>query len=441
MTDVMVRVSTLWEAEGPNRLVAYLERPPLPGRGTRSLGCAATDFSLAGLPRAVQRAGEKLYERLTDHPEFSAALVQAMGTANNGRCPMLIHLDADSEADRIPWEILCAPGGIFLGLEPRWSVARVIDSTIPLSGAVAFQPPLRITALLSCLGIPAADEWAALIEAVDETPVPVEILALVGEPDLEQQIADEGRPNVRVLGVPGPGDDEELRRQVVTFRPHIIHFFCHGSMLDGAHLELATQTDWIRLAAEEQVMVSSLSLEPSQIAALSDPVERPWLAVLNCCQGAAAEGEIHSLASNLVYAGGFPAVIGMREPIASDDASHFSARFYPALFQAVDRITGGTSGVLDWSGLLVGPRRGLIQRRGGVFSAAAAERHEWTLPVLYLRPEEFLVASRPTASPADLLQLDVFQSLRRSAPAGSPPSYVEELDQRIAELQRRIGES
>jgi hypothetical protein len=422
MTGIMVHVSTLQEPEGPDRLVVYLERPPLPGRGTRNLGATVTDFPLTGLPQAVKQAGETLYARLAEHREFSTALIQAMTIASGGRCPLFIHLDVDGEADRIPWEILCAPGGTFLGLEPRWSVARVVDSTIPSPGTVAFQPPLPIAALLSCLDISAADEWAALIGAVDRSPVPVEILALVGEPDLEQQIADEGRPDVRVLGIPGPEDDDELRNQVVTFRPHILHFFCHGSIRDGAHLELATQTDWIRLAAGEQVTGSSLFLEPNQVAALGDPVERPWLAMLNCCQGAAAEGEIHSLASDLVYAGGFPAVIGMREPIASDDASQFSARFYPALFDAVGRIAGGASGALDWSGLLVAPRRGLIQRRGGVFNAAAAEGREWTLPVLYLRPEEFRVGSAPAPNPTDLLQLEVYRSMRRSTTASSPPS-------------------
>ena len=111
--------------------------------------------------------------------------------------------------------------------------------------------------------------------------------------------------------------------------------------------------------------------------------------------GATAEGEIHSLASDLVYAGGFPAVVGMREPIASDDASQFSGRFYPVLIEAVGGNAGGRLN-LDWSGMLVGPRRRLIQLRGGVFSATAAKRHEWTPPVLYLRPEEFQVGSAPT---------------------------------------------
>ena len=433
MTGVMVHVSTFQEDDGPDRLVVYLERPPLPGRGTRRFGSTFADFPLTGLPQAVRQAGETLYARLAEHQEFSTALIQAMAIAGSGRCPLFVHLDVEGEADRIPWEILCAPGGIFLGLEPRWSVARVVDSAVPSPGTVAFQPPLRIAALLSCLDVPAAEEWAALIEAVDQSPIPVEILALVGEPHLEQQIADEQRPGVQVFGIPGPEDDEALRTLVRTFKPHILHFFSHGSILSGAHLELATQADWI-----SEATVSSLFLEPNQVAALGDPVERPWLAVLNCCQGATAEGEIHSLASDLVYTGGFPAVVGMREPIASDDASQFTERFYPALFEAVGRIAGGASGTLDWSGLLVGPRRGLIQRQGGLFSAAAAERHEWTLPVLYLRPEEFQVVSAPPPIPGDIVQLEVLRAIRRSATAGSRPGYVADLDALIAGLEGTV---
>ncbi len=434
MTGVMVHVSTLKEDDGPDRLVAYLERPPLPGRGTRNLGFAVADFPLTGPPQAVRQAGETLYARLAGHPEFQRALSQALATASDDRCPLFVHLDVDSEADRIPWETMCAPDGTFLGLERRWSVARVVDSTDKLPGAVAFQPPLRITVLLSCLGISAADEWAGLMQVVDGSPVPVEILALVGEPDLEEQIAEERRPDVTVLGIPGPEDVQELRRQVLTFRPHILHFFCHGSIRDGAHLELATQADWI-----QQATVSSLFLEPNQVATLGDPVERPWLVVLNCCEGAAAEGEIHSLASDLVYAGGIPAVIGMREPIASDDASQFSARLYPELFEAVKGIPAGAPTALDWSGLLVESRRGLVQRRPGVFRALAAEHREWTLPVLYLRPEEFLVAKAAPPAPADLVRLEVLRSVRATAPAEFPPGYLADLDRLIAELKRRVG--
>jgi hypothetical protein len=432
----MVHVSTLREEEGSERLVVYLERPPLPGRGTRRLGCTVADFPLTGMPRAVRQAGETLYTRLAEHQEFSTALVQALQIANNGRCPLFIHLDPEGEADRIPWETLCAPDGTFVSLEPRWSVARVVDSRTPTAGTVTFRPPLRIAALLSSLDVPAADEWAALRDAASASPVPVEILAMIGEPDLETQIAEAEQPGVTVMGIPGPEDDDELRSQLATFKPHILHFFCHGSTAGGAHLELATQSDW-RTGAT----VSSLFLEPNQVAALGDRLERPWLAMLNCCEGAAAEGEIHSLASDLVYAGGFPAVVGMREPIKSDDAHQFSDRFYPALFDALQDTIQGASGVLDWSQLLVEPRRALVQRRGGVFTAVAAERREWTLPVLYMRSDQFHITAAAPADPGDLLMLAMYRSMRVTVTASSPDSYVAELDRLIADLERRVAGS
>jgi len=432
--SVVVHVSTLQEDDGSERLVAYLERPPLPGRGTRQLGASIADFSFTDSAQPVRRAGEAIYSRLVGHPEFQTALVQAMAVATDERCPLLVHLDIDGAADRIPWETLCAPDGTFLGLEPRWSVARVVDSAVKLPGTVAFQPPLRIAVLLSCLGISAADEWARLIQAVQASAVPVEILALVGEPDVEETIAKQAHPNVTVAGIPGADDFPELREQVVTFRPHVLHLFCHGSLRDGAHLELATQVDWLANAP-----VSSLFLEPNQVAALADPVERPWLAVLNCCEGAGASDQIHTLASSLVYSGGIAAVVGMREPIASDDATLFTERFYPLLLDAVARVAAGSPGVLDWSGLLVEPRRGLVQRRPGVFTAVAADRREWTLPVLYLRPEDFVVSLAAPPTPADLLRLEILRTIRATASATSPTTYVADLDRLIGELERHVA--
>jgi hypothetical protein len=433
MTGVMIHVTSMQLDDGPNRLVAYLERPPLPGRATRTLGTAVADFALAAGPESVKRAGELLYARLAGHAEFQTALTPVPVGAD--RCPVYVHLDADGEADRIPWEVLCAPTGLYFGLEQRWSVARVVDSLVKLPGTIAFRPPLRIAVFLSCLGIPAEEEWAGLMAAVDEaTQLPIEILAFVGEPDLEDKIAQEARPNVTVTAVPGPEDLDEMQARVARFRPHVLHFFCHGSIRDKAHLELASQADWI-----EDSTVSALSLEPAQVAALGDVIERPWLAVLNCCEGAAAEGEIHSLASDLVYTGGLAAAVGMREPIASDDAHEFSKCLYPDLFDRVGRIVSGESGPLDWSELLVRPRRRLVQRQGGVFSARAADRREWTLPVLYLRPDEFVVAGARAPAPADLVSLEVLRSLR--ATTTGPPTYVADLDRLISELEQRVARS
>jgi hypothetical protein len=102
------------------------------------------------------------------------------------------------------------------------------------------------------------------------------------------------------------------------------------------------------------------------------------------------------------------------------------------------------SATLDWSVLLVGPRRTLVERQGGPFTASAARRREWTLPVLYLRPDDFtLVVPSPeqkagvdevSASGAGVL-LKALRAMRASTGADAPPAYVANLDQRIAQLE------
>ena len=121
--------------------------------------------------------------------------------------------------------------GIFLGLDPRWSVARVVDSPVPSPGTVAFQLAAGIAAL-SCLGIPAAEEWAAPIEAVDQS------LNSGGGPRPRRgaPTSSSGSPRKtgrasRSWGSLGLEDDETLRNLMVTFKPHILHFFCHGRSL------------------------------------------------------------------------------------------------------------------------------------------------------------------------------------------------------------------
>lgn len=438
MNSLVIRVTLHRPQDGPDRLSVGLERPPLGDGETRDLPCAPTDpeFLLVAdgeRMEVVRSAGDRLYEGLAGgHPDIAQAFSRITALQPGERWPIYVRFRAGSAAERIPWETIRLPDGTFLGLDSRWSVARLVDSANPQNGPRPFRPPLRIAALLSCFGIPAAEEWAGLREAVERSPVPVELLVMVGEPDLEDVIANEGLANVEVTGLRGPEDAAELRRAISTFRPHVLHFFCHGSTDQGPHLELATSVDWLQNTTEH-----SLFLQADEIAEFSDRIDRAWLAVLNCCEGAASHDQIHSLASDLIALRGFPAVVGMREPILSDDASSFSRSFYPALFAAVKRASEGGEEALDWSALLVDPRRGLVARRGGVFTASAAQRREWTLPVLYLGQDDFVLTTPPpTESPGGtLLLLELLRGMRAAARPTAPPGYLAELDERIAALE------
>jgi hypothetical protein len=435
---IVIRVGVQREESGLERLVVSLDQPPLGPGDFRHLPCAPTDpeFTLAAdrdEAETVRTAGNRLYAGLAGgHPDIGQALTQATGAQPGDRRPLYVQLRAGAEAEQIPWETICLPDGTFLGLDDRWSVARTVISQVPQSGIRAFEPPLRVAALLSCFGIPAEQEWAELAAAVERSPVPVKLLVFAGEPQLQDTVADSPL-DVEVAGLPDPGYVDQLKRKIASFRPHVLHFFCHGSTDQGAHLELATTADWDRGRPD-----TSLFLEAAAIGDFSDPVDRSWLAVLNCCEGAASHEQLYSLARDLIVEAGFPAVVGMREPILSDDATSFSRAFYPALFAAVaDRAAAG-AGPLDWSALLVDPRRNLVQRRGGVFGASAAKRREWTLPVLYLRTDDFVLAppspERPTGH--DLLLLEILRTMRSAAPPDAPADYRAELDAKIAEIER-----
>lgn len=436
MNCITLRVG-VHQAEGIDRLTVSLEEPPI-GDGTdRDLPCAPDDpaFRLPGLADdEVRRAGERLYRGLAGHPDLDLALGQAKGDAPGSRRPLYVWLRAGANAEQIPWEALCLPDGTFMGLDPRWSIARMVKPRVGDPGARPFAPPLRMAVMLSCWDIPADQEWAELEAAVRATPLAVELLVFAGEPELQGTIANSGL-SVQVEGVPEPERADELKRQIAAFRPHVVHFFCHGSTNQGPHLELASTADWLRGSAD-----TSLFLEADAVGELSDQIERAWLVVLNCCEGAALSDQLQSLARNLVFDAGFPAVVGMREPILSADATSFSRVFFRALFDAVQACMNSGGGELDWTALLVDPRRTLVQRAGGVFGVTAQGRREWTLPVLYLQPDTFVLtpAAAAPATSHEVLLLELWQAMRAAATGpDTPPAYVAELDARIAELERR----
>ena len=106
-----------------------------------------------------------------------------------------------------------------------------------------------------------------------------------------------------------------------------------------------------------------------------------WLVVLNCCEGAQGDVEIESMAERLVAQTGTRA-IGMLEPVASGEASRFSAALYPELFRIFDSVLRMPPGALpqyvDLTPALSVPRRALRELNPPLRPGA-----RWTLPVLY----------------------------------------------------------
>ena len=431
---MVIRVTPLLTDTVEQQLTLSLEEPA--ADGVTVLNCTGAEPELADLAAdplsagAVRVSGRFLFDKLTAHPRIGLELKQTITPAGQPR-QLYVELRAQGLAEAMPWETLCSPSDDFLSLDRRWPVTRLVQAEEGGAGVRSFQPPLRVALLLSCLGIPAAPEWRQIWKALTTAPFPVTVLALVSEEDLYQEIKAAGDLRVTVEGVPTGIAD--LQQRVSTFRPHVIHAFCHGSLEEGSHLEIAVASDWVAGAP-----LRSLLLEPHQIKDLSHPAEATWLAVLNCCDVGAPAGPVNSLARDLVQTGGFSAAIAMREPVRPQDAVSFTAGLYPGLVTAVQRViaAAGAATDVDWASMMVEPRRRLCQdhQGGSPFDVAARSTKQWTLPVLYVPSSAFKARldTRPTTA-ADALTLALLRAVR-SVP-DAPAGLSADIDAKIAQLE------
>jgi CHAT domain len=386
-----------------------LEEPPVFGSLGRPFSCTGQEPPFLALREAqladtaIEQAGRFLYDAVVSHPDLAQYLATALQCQAPQRYPVFVEIATGSGIETLPWETLCSPSGDYLGLDERWAVGRIVDGPGQLAPFWHFKPPLRIAAVLSCLGVGAADEWRALREVVDATGLKVEVLAIVSEQELYDQIEAErqaGATWAKVALV--PVQLRELQKLVAEFGPHVLHFFCHGTAQGSPHLQIATKNDWITESPD-----NSLLVEPREIrdfTARTDDL--PWLIVLNCCESAGA-GELENLQSvalRLVYDGAVPAVVGMREPVLSGDANLFTSSFYGRLLDDLQvRVGGGPASEdpIEWARFVVEARTQLAKKhRGLTLTQAAASTREWTMPVVYVRPVPFTIRIAPPADAA-----------------------------------------
>ena len=201
------------------------------------------------------------------------------------------------------------------------------------------------------------------------------ILALISSDHLMEQIRAAGDPWVQACYVPGTA--WELMATIGSAKPQLLYMFCHGVPGVDDCLEIET-----RVQAKGGVG-SSVYLSADQFLPLR---EQMLIAVLNSCCGAAPTADMDSLAYALV-SGGVPAAVGMREKISGQAADAFCQAF----FEAVSRCLGKTGLLPDgfasaWGRVMNESRLGLCMTLHDR-KLAADLRKEWTLPVLYTRPD------------------------------------------------------
>jgi hypothetical protein len=419
------------------------------------LNCTAQDAEFAAISGsqltkdAMRQAGLRLRASLFGQPAVSQAIQEAITQAKQQGTAVPIYLymrDGTQAIEPLPWETLCDPQEQFLALDSRWPIGRMSGGRLGEADPRTFNPPIRMLALLSAATISAQGEWDALYDALSRSTMPIDLQVLIAEPDLEQHISQRAvAPNVQVA-VKYLNQPFDLAQVIenADFSPHIIHFFCHGSTIDGPSLLLATKAGW------EQDS-SDIEIGPEEFRRIPGWDKHLWLVTLNCCEGAAAEQETNSFARTLVTELKIPAVAAMREAVKVEDANIFCSSFYAALLREIKPSldTGESFVSVEWAKALVDPRFSICKAYATSTntkpSSAAAASKEWALPVIYVRASDFKLravsAHSPLSTPdriAKKAELDQLRRLLADLPAETPQVALTAIKQRVADLEAEL---
>jgi hypothetical protein len=330
----------------------------------------------------VQSYGASLDAALNAHPAIREELSQLI-KADSANLEFRI---GAADAERLRWEALyMADCRRFVALIDTCLVSRIAQKASAAGiGTRAFSPPLRMAAFVSAVRIPAVKEYeviCAQIRAARQAGLAVECTIYVGEQDIldkaQADLVANKRDGISVLPVPDSAlaIGNLLRDQPVE----LLHFFCHGVFEGGEQmLELATVNDTDTAAPRGSIR---LTIERLKQALLSSG--RTWLTVLNCCSGAQAVKQLHSMALELAKRAS-PVTVGMAESVNYSDATFFANALYAKVFvilgYTVGKLQNGDSMMLD----LIPAIRSARAALHSLYETTPPEAFgRWTLPVVY----------------------------------------------------------
>jgi hypothetical protein len=443
-------VLRMTESPAEGKVYVSLEEGPALGNEAGflyALDCVPEDLldrlAAAGGNEPVKEVGERLLQSLKGHNEVDLNIKAIL--AKQEPCPIYLRLLSPVSA-QYPWETLFDPGDErFLALEERWPIARIADFG-PLEKEVRyFAPPLCVLAVLSAVDVEGdnAKEWRSLWSALVKCSLPLKVHVVVGEHSLKEEIDALGDPRVECELL---SSQAGLKHQIKDANPHLIHVFCHGRGAQSPTLMFGTPQDHVAKR-------SSVQFEADYLRGLA---KNAWLVTLNCCEGASDREGVRSLA-HLLVAAGYPAVVGMREPISTDDAHLFTGILYGSLIPKLEEeLAKGEEIEIELTTVLSEPRQALRDKFVPQLDRthAAAARREWTFPVLYVRPEPLRIQPEPTeghgdgpASPEHVesrkyltASLSQLHRARLELHADTPPAVSKAIDEKIEELYRRLAE-
>jgi hypothetical protein len=287
-------------------------------------------------------------------------------------------------AEEFPWEAL------FHGAATDFFACRAISPVGRLAGgshlatrwldgtAITRRPVLRVLAVLAAQNVPARGEWDALYAAMSQANT-----TQTFEMDLDVVVREQSLlQHIQGLGVPvAPlASRQTLADRIRLFKPHIIHFFCHGSNVGSPHLQLGTNsgTQITYTVSELKNDLQTVELEL-------------WMAVLNCCSMGQTTGS-RSFARQLVGSD-VAVVVGMAEPISSQFAHVFCKAYYREVVIKIDSNFPivGQSVPVEWVEATVPARRDVLEDQTGAnyTTQNASDHKEWTIPIFYTVSHEF----------------------------------------------------
>ncbi|MEM7130415.1 MAG: CHAT domain-containing protein [Chloroflexota bacterium] len=372
---------------------------------------------------SVSEYGKLLRESLLRHEAVKQAFKKMLLPSNEIR-PLFLYIDSD-EAEQLYWETLVDEQDEFLALNPNWPIARFARSAFTEIGdidedkKITLILPLRLFACLSGVGLDPKPEWlqlrAAILRAQAEG-LSIEAKVYVSNVDLFIEIDAEIKSG-HLVGIEVAlikDNSSELLREMRKYKPHIIHFFCHGTVVHEPRLEIAPTTD----AMEDGGRASITVIVEALIRACR--ASKTWLVILNCCHGAnttelnlddaESNNNLQSMVRKLV-ANGVPAAIGMLDTIDVNDAHVFCAGLYASLFdklvEVVTETPDGQLAELRFEETLLAGRTNIAERyRNGNGRQSDKRQHQWALPSLYLRHEQFYFAIQQKDGSQPIIGID-----------------------------------
>jgi len=235
----------------------------------------------------VKGVGQALFTALSQHVGVEQALSLAV-MAPAGELRPVHLLTSAMDAESLPWEALYHPLARFMGLDPRFQIARAVGT----GGGVVermHDGPVRIAAILAAADRDARGEWAALRRAVEASGLELRVTLFFVDDELEAEALEAADSWLEFRRV--PDTKEELVAALERLRPNLLHVYSHGSAQGSGFLEIATPASHAGFGA------SPIYLEARHLAGLC---EHLWLVTLDACEGASPAEGVHSLAYTLV---------------------------------------------------------------------------------------------------------------------------------------------